>query len=115
MFDGDFHEIHDGVAKMVEAALAMIWNPIRFLNNDNEWNVTRYSDSKIDLEIIMSLTHTLLISAYLGLFYSAIGDRYIGDMCSACLAIAFQFDQAFVKVKIFTFILQHGSRTMPQS
>ena len=24
MFDGDFHEIHDGVAKMVEAALAMI-------------------------------------------------------------------------------------------
>ena len=56
----------------------------------------------------MSFTHFLVISAFFGTFYIVLGDRYIGDMCSACLAVAYQFDQAFVKVKIFTFTLHHG-------
>ena len=60
----------------------------------------------------MSFNHILLISAYFGTFCIVMGDRYIGDMCSACLAVAYQFDQAFVKVKIFTFYF--ASRTIHQ-
>ena len=56
----------------------------------------------------MSFTHFLVISSFFGTFYIVLGDRFIGDMCSACLAVAYQFDQAFVKVKIFTFTLHHG-------
>ena len=60
----------------------------------------------------MSFTHFLVISAFFGTFYIVLGDRYIGDMCSACLAVAYQFDQAFVKVKISYLRLYFASRTI---
>ena len=117
MFDGDFHEIHDGVAKMVEAALAMIWilnfNP---LFKQWQWmkcnSIFWFKNSYRSYIHIMSFTHFLVISAFFGTFCIVFGDRYIGDMCSACLAVAYQFDQAFVKVKISYLRLYFASRTI---